>query len=198
MALSEEVLWKSEASFFHRHYYNVPYFYHLPKVHKNLHSPFLLHLGWHLSFCVIATIHLGTNILVGLFRCVHLVHFNSTLGETPGSSAFFIWGYWDQLQSQFILAATRFCQEQNYFKFWRWLLPSEDNGGQVCPQLHQFHNGPMGDQVYLGSQPIRSPPGLLWVLHWWYHYHLGLSSLYCSGICVTLQITALVSPLLQR
>lgn len=38
-ALSDGLLSKSEASFFHRNFYNAPYFYHLPKVHKSLDNP---------------------------------------------------------------------------------------------------------------------------------------------------------------
>lgn len=38
-ALTSGVITKMEASFFLKNFYQVPYFYHLPKVHKNLTSP---------------------------------------------------------------------------------------------------------------------------------------------------------------
>lgn len=34
-ALSDNVISKIESSFFHKPFYSIPYFYHLPKIHKN-------------------------------------------------------------------------------------------------------------------------------------------------------------------
>lgn len=38
-ALTDEIISKSEASFFKKNLYKVPYFYHLPKIHKDLTNP---------------------------------------------------------------------------------------------------------------------------------------------------------------
>lgn len=38
-ALHESIISKTEASFLKRDFYKIPYFYHLPKVHKDLDNP---------------------------------------------------------------------------------------------------------------------------------------------------------------